>query len=276
MIISLAEADPATNALPYLSYSRVDLFTKCPESYRKQYVEGVRGAPTAPLATGSMTHAIIGAYYQSLISRPRMAKSEREQTSLDAAGDVMVGIIDEARARHQTLAFGKDPDELEEEAVELGKTYIKNRPKHIKPLAVEKKIEVDLGPDVPPLIGYVDLEAETSIVEVKTSKNSVPKPSGAWILQARIYQAAIPKPAEFHVLVKTATPKLLTSSALAVAYDPDATRAALGIARYTAKRIQHLLDTVGPDNPWPMSGVAHPWACSMCDARHDCLLGRAA
>lgn len=278
MAISLTTIEErVTNpVLEHMSYSRFATFTSCPESYRRKYVLGHRAAPSEPLATGSMTHAIIGAYYELLMKKPRMAKSEREQTSLDAAGDVLVGIVDDARRNDQPVAFTRDIEDVEEEAVRLGKTYIDNHPRHVKPLAVERKISVDLGNDLPPLIGYIDVEAETSLIEIKTSSRSVSQPSGAWIMQGLVYQSAIPKPVEYHVLVKTKEPKLLTSSALSLPYDADRVSLALDAIRSTARRILDLTSTIGPDAPWPMLGVQHPWACSMCDSRSSCPLGGAA
>lgn len=281
MVISLDEIERAARVIEtgpprHLSHSRVELFAKCPEAYRQRYLRGVRGLPSEPLATGTMTHAIIGAYYQSLMKKPRMSKAEREQTSLDAAGDIMVGLVDEARKAGHPLPFERDPDDVEEQAVELGRVYIKQRPQHVKPVAIERKIEVDLGDDLPPLVGYVDVEAEASLVEIKTTSRAVSKPIGSWILQGLIYQSAIPKPVEYHVLVKTKEPRLLVSSALALAYDRDQSRRALEVVRHVARSIIRLTETVGPDEAWPMLGVSHPWACSMCDARPACPMGSAA
>jgi hypothetical protein len=85
----------------------------------------------------------------------------------------------------------------------------------------------------------------------------------------------VPKPVEWHVLVKQKTPLLIASAALAVAYDPIVTAKAVGLASATLERIQKLYAERGPDEEWPLSGVLHPWACGMCDAKHDCIYGGA-
>lgn len=272
---AFAPSDDAARLPDHVSFSQLALMIRCPESYRQTRLLGMRGPASEALTLGSGVHAGIQAYYESFRTDARISKSEREQRATIAAADAVDDIVDRALNGGSGICFD-DPAAIEDQAAELVQAYIRDRPAHVKPVAVEKEIRVTLPDSDIPLIGRVDLEAETSLVEIKTSASRVNTPKTDWKVQAWIYQAAIPKPVEWHVLVKNKTPLLLSSAALAVPYDETVTRKALGLASATLERIRKLYDERGPYEEWPTDGMLHPWACSMCDARAACPMGSAA
>lgn len=217
------------------------------------------------LATGSTVHAGIAAMFDTLIEKPKAARATLLKAALGAA-------LPEVQERGAFLD-AETRDQVEMESVGLIETYLAQRPTHVKPIATEKKIEVALPDSDIPLIGYIDCEAEGQLVEIKTSGKKITVPTGAWKLQAWLYQAAVPKPMEWHVLVKQKTPLLIASAALATPYNQTVTLKAVGLASATLERIQTLYNERGPEEEWPLSGILHPWACGMCDARHDCIYG---
>ena len=217
------------------------------------------------LATGSTVHAGIAAMFDTLIEKPKAARATLLKAALGAA-------LPEVQERGAFLD-AETRDQVEMESVGLIETYLAQRPTHVKPIATEKKIEVALPDSDIPLIGYIDCEAEGQLVEIKTSGKKITVPTGAWKLQAWLYQAAVPKPMEWHVLVKQKTPLLIASAALSTPYNQTVTLKAVGLASATLERIQTLYNERGPEEEWPLSGILHPWACGMCDARHDCIYG---
>ena len=268
MAISPAIAFPDQHAgrLPeHISFSQLDLMLKCPEAWRHRYLVGTHGTGSTALATGSTVHAGIAAMYDTLINKPKAARGTLLGAAINAA-------TVEAEQRTQYLD-AETRDHVEFESVGLIETYISQRPTHVKPLATEKEIRVALPDSDIYLKGFIDCEAEGQLVEIKTSARKVTIPTGAWKVQAWLYQAAVPKPVEWHVLVKQKTPLLIASAALAVAYDPTVTAKAISLASSTLERIQQLYAERGPDEEWPLSGILHPWACGMCDAKHSCIYG---
>jgi hypothetical protein len=249
----------------HVSFSQLDLMIKCPEAWRQKYLVGTRGVGSLALATGSTVHAGIAAIFDTLIDKPKAARATLVENAMSAAM---------GESKERTIGFDVETRDLVEmESVGLIETYISQRPTHIKPLETEKKISVTLPDSDIPLIGYIDCEAEGQLVEIKTSARKITVPTGAWKLQAWLYQAAVPKPMEWHVLVKQKTPLLIASAALATQYDPIVTAKAIGLASATLERIQTLYAERGPEEEWPLSGILHPWACGMCDAKHDCIYG---
>lgn len=241
----------------HISASQIALFSRCAEAYRQERILGVSSEPVSALTVGSGVHKGIETYYRSF--GERITEGEREQRAVMAAGD----LVDDA-----------DPTAHEDadQAMRLVQTYIREAPK-IKPFRLEERVEVDLPGTTATLVGYIDCLAEDRIVDFKTSARSVSKPSGAWLLQARLYQAAHWLPAEWHVLVKTKEPKLLHGADLRIPYDAEQTKRALEFAAQTRKRIEHLYETLGPNQTWPTDGVLHPWACGKCPVRHTCPMG---
>lgn len=263
-LTSAFDQDASGGVLPsHVSFSQLDLMIRCPEAWRQRYLVGTRGPATTALAVGSGVHAGIAAMYDLLARHPKATRRVLQDAGTEAAIESLA-----------TIDMLDETDEADV-AARLIRTYAEERPTHIRPLETEKRIEVSLPDSDIPLIGYVDVEAEKQLVEIKTSSRKVTTPTGSWRVQAWLYQAAIPKPVEWHVLVKTKTPTLLTSAELAVPYDPAVTAKAIGLASATLERIQRLYTERGPDQEWPVDGVLHPWACSLCDARPSCPVGGA-
>ena len=253
-----------TPSLPdHVSFSQLDLMIKCPEAWRQRYLVGTRGSASTALAIGSGVHAGIAKLYDHLRANPKVSK----KTLVMAATEAAIGELDT-----RTVDEWNRP-EIETATEHLLEVYATERPTHVKPIATEQEIRVDLPDSDIPLKGFVDVVAETSLVEIKTSNRKITVPTGAWKVQAWLYQAAIPKPVEWHVLVKQKQPLLITSAALAVPYDAIVTQKALGLASATLERIQKLYEQRGPYEEWPTDGILHPWACSTCDARPTCSIG---
>lgn len=276
----LADPPPSAGALPpHISFSQIDAFNRCPRSYQAQRIHGVREPVQEALAVGSSVHHAIGAYFTSLMRQTRIAKSQREMEALQAGSDLLDDIVDKAiNEPDQQLGFERDINDVENEVEQLVLTYIKERPA-FKPSGVEEPIRLDLPDADIPLIGSIDAVGEDAagqpvILEIKTSKATVNKPKGSWRLQALIYQAARPGyRADFHVLVKNKTPKLVHGAALSQQYDANASREALNLANQTAHQIQTMFDKFGAEEPWPATGALHPFACGFCPIKTTCKLG---
>lgn len=264
-LTSAFDQDASGGSLPdHFSFSSLSLALTCMESWRQRYLVGTRGPATTALAVGSGVHAGIAELYDTLRDNPKAGRRTLLENAKQAAANTITQL---------DVAVAEQRDEAGVTTEHLLEVYATERPTHVKPLHTEKRIEVDLPDSDIPLIGFVDLEAEGQIIEVKTSGRKITVPTGAWKVQAWLYQAAIPKPVEWHVLVKQRQPLLITSAALAVPYDPIVTNKAIGLASATLERIHKLYEQRGPLEEWPTEGVLHPWACNMCDARHSCPVG---
>ena len=263
---SLFAGEQAGEMPDHFSFSSMSLAVTCPEAWRRRYLLRAPSFSSEALVTGTSVHAGIQRMYDTLRDKP-----DTSTRSLAASA------IETATTRLQETSLDEATKEsAEQTTIELLEVYAHQRPEHVKPIETEKRIEIRVADSDKPIIGYVDVEAETSIVEIKTSSKKVTLPSGAWRVQGMVYQSVIPKPVEWHVLVKQKTPLLIANEALVMAYDEHRVNRALGLVSATLERLQRLYDERGAFDEWPMDGVLHPWACGSCDARWECELGRSA
>ena len=176
--------------------------------------------------------------------------------------------------------WGDDkPGEMKDKGAALVGVYHQQVSPRIQPTAVETKFSVEL-PGVPvPVIGFMDLTTEPTVIERKTAGRAEKKPKPDWRLQGSLYQAVADLPVEWHVSVKTKTPAVYTpleAPDLALARNAAAVGATKALMRTVALGILAYWNTYGPDEPWP-GAVTHPWACDFCGFRpHLRLVGRRA
>ena len=106
----------------------------------------------------------------------------------------------------------------------------------VQPVAVEKRDE-RIVPGVPvPLLGFVDILTDSSIIDTKTSKQKKTSLKPDWRLQARIYQLFVPRHVQFHVITKAKEPTVWTpldSPQLAELWDTER-------AEHTKRHVRQL------------------------------------
>jgi hypothetical protein len=137
----------------------------------------------------------------------------------------------------------------------------------VQPIAVESRFSERL-PGVPvPIVGYIDVETQTTLVERKTTKTKLKVPKPNWLLQGRLYSMVYEKPVEWQLVTRQVTPQLVLPEdepglRLGDSH-PDAT---IRMVQQAAYMLEDFWFRYGPDNPWPLHGLAHPYQCSFCFA----------
>lgn len=185
---------------PYLSFSRVDRYVRCPESYRLYYIEGLRPlVPPATLTFGSIVHQSLAGLLkdgEDPVSTFTTRWAEVRDTKLDYG----------AKASWESLATtGQNLLELfvDEELPRIQNVE-----------AVEKPFRLEVTSLDLPLVGVVDLvatvDAKKSVVDFKTSASSYGDHEAQLSDQLSAYRLAEPAAAQgaLCVLVKTKTPKI--------------------------------------------------------------------
>ena len=236
----------------HLSASSINLFLRCPRQWQQRYVlKEEEETVGEALILGSATHLAL--------SRVLMGKDPG-----DYWGDVMA---EEAR----TIVF-KNEDAARGQAEAWVYHYYEQMGKHLNVTATEQEIEIAV-PGVPiPVVGYVDIETPERIIDVKTTGylNRNVKLNPEWKLQARIYQLAHPKPAEFHVLTRAKTdPLIVPGSKEDKLYIPvgEVSRTQK-IVQDTYDLIRYMWSTYG-ESEWP-GAPNHDWASKYCAVTNCC------
>ena len=249
----------------YLSYSAVRTFQGCPLKYRFRYVDGLtEDCVSSALVFGSAIHAAVEFFYS-------------QQLAGEAAPDLrtLLKIYEcswNERSREQ-IRFGSQetPESLNALAARMLHTFLKSelRIPEGRIIGVEEELRGQLSPDLPGVLGRIDLILETEdaviVQDFKTSRSlwaheHAYEQAEQLLLYASLARHLVPgKPLrlQFTVLTKTKTPQLQRVEAT---FDEQ-----------RLKRTTRVLQTV-----WQAIQAGHfypapsPIQCSGCGYRKQC------
>lgn len=259
----------------HLSASSLKTFSRCPEQWRRYYLKGERERPGAALVWGSADH-----YAHETNFRQKIVTRE----------DLPLGDVMDAFAQGVAESIDSYGGELEVEwgrvrladVKDTGSRLVAAYHMKVSPLVypvengVEERFEIQVDQVPVPVIGYVDVETDKTVLDAKTASARVEEPKPEWRLQALLYQAARLKPVEFHVKTKTKTPAVYTARdypGLRVPLNEAYVERQLDRVRYLVRRIAALFLEFGPDEPWPSTAPDVGWrdqVCNFCGYRPNC------
>ncbi|MBI3936384.1 MAG: PD-(D/E)XK nuclease family protein [Betaproteobacteria bacterium] len=283
--LSLDELLPAPGTLlphDHLSATSLGTFSRCPptaEQFRRRYMLGERQRPGGALIWGSADD-----YAHTLNFGQKIASGVDLPES-----DVTLAF---AEGFDQEVERGGGPDEidwgddkpglLKDRGARLAAVYHQQVSPSVQPVAVQEEFSYQVAGLPVPIIGRIDLETASALVEWKVTARVERQPKQHWRTQARLYQAAaaekpraLPaaKPLEWHVKARTKTPTVVTAATelgLLLMPSPAAVEATHERVRKLVTTLLHLIRTFGPDEPWPTHAPDYGWACNWCGYRPSC------
>lgn len=251
--------------LPLERLSATSLATaiQCPEQFRQKYIVRDRDSD---VMFGARFVGLVDHKVNEAIMRHLKTLLPEERT---CAPDNMIEKIykeqwDEAISRNGEPDWrGDDPLKMMESGIKMAKAY--HRQVYVKPVALEQRFEISV-PGVPvPISGYIDVIEENKIRERKTSAVKRTKPKPSWRFQGQIYQLAAGLPVQWDVITRQVTPQVFTAEAWPDLWlGPQDARTTQRMIYDTARRINDLYSSYGPDEYWPTTGVFGDWLCDYC------------
>jgi len=253
-----------------LSVSSLRLFWKCPERWRRRYLLREREPQSGPMLVGGAVGATVTAYYA--------ARLAGESLSADEAGDLLVAEFDERLAGPRTDLGDDEPQTLRDQAREALGAYLAEVAREVRPLAVERKIELRFESTDWTFVGYVDVEDERGrVIDIKVGAKHVGQaaadrdPQASGYLLARTLEGKPASRFEFHSIRRGAVRS--GGRCLVVPTERNRERLALFEARIaqTAREIARCEQT----GDWPLS-TPDGWWCApgQCQAWSSCPGGR--
>jgi hypothetical protein len=250
--------------LMVLSASSLRLYWKCPERWRRRYLEREREPQTGPMLVGSAVGAAATAHFAA-----RMAG---EPLSAGAVDDILVAEFDERAERPLTELGGEQPAALREQSREALRAYLAGIARTVRPISVERRIELRFEGAEWSFVGYVDVEDERGhVVDLKVGAKHVTQakadrdPQASGYLLARALEGAPAQRFEFHSIRRGAIRP--GGRCLMVPTERSAVRLALFEARVaqTARAIAGCVETgdwplASPDGWWCAAGQCSFWA----------------
>lgn len=254
--------------LPHLSATQLNMFIRCPESYRLRYVLGIKDPPNFNLVLGKGFH---------LTAEHNFGQKIESGVDLPVR-EVVEFFHDEAVAKAIEIQGAdiawedKKPDDVHVTGGKMVEAYQKGVSPRVKPVAVELEKRIDV-PGVPvPVLGYVDVVEENNAIDLKTSGKKLTKMKPSWRIQGRVYQLMTGKPIHWHVITKTKEPEALGPLEYEGLLQPLAsTEGTHSLISTIAWQINDLMTRFGPDDPWPVVGyLSDNNPCGWCGYRQRC------
>ena len=173
---------------------------------------------------------------------------------------------------------GNKPDDVRRDGERVTRAYHTVVSPKVQPLTVEQKFEYRLDGVPVPIIGYIDVEEESDIIDVKTGKQVQRKVDGHWATQGGIY-SMVQQQARALPQHQPRADTVDRDPAHRGRHDgrhPRADGAALKtVLRDFAAQIEWYYARHGPDEPWPTTGMLMDYrggrACNYCGYRKDCI-----
>lgn len=195
---------------PHLSVSQLGLLARCGEAYRFRYVEGIKSPPGVALVIGKGTHAAIES---DLTNKMTWGELLPDDSIADYAADA----ARKAWEDEEPVAQEGDPDKggAVDQAVSLAQLHHKQVAPAIEPIALERGFLLEMPGFGFDLKGYVDIEEEGRIRDVKTASKAPPSDAADVSDQLSAYHLeAATRGADpivqLDYLVKTKVPKVIT------------------------------------------------------------------
>lgn len=207
---------------PHISHSQLSMFWRCPEQYRRRYMEGERFPPGIAMMTGSAVHKGIETNFGRKIEThedlpaPEIIDSAVAAFQAATAGDYALTKEEINIGRDQVLATAID------QTATLAGLHAEEQAPEYQPTEVEHTTRIVFPTAPVDLLATTDLRDDRHrITDFKTAKQSKSADEVHRSVQLTIYAAAYwvdhglpPRAVQLDTLVKTKTPKrqLLTST----------------------------------------------------------------
>jgi len=261
--------------IDHLSATGLRLLRVCPEAYRQRYILGKKERPGEALTLGKAVHNAIGySHEKKIVSHEDLPVPEVIEYYHDVGWPKAL----EDDGGEEAVRWDAKPDDARRDGERVTRAYHTAVSPRVQPVAVERRIEYVVPGIAVPVIGYIDVEEESNLVDLKSGKQVTRKPDANWRVQGSVYSAFVGKPTHFHSVSRAKTPSIATPKE-----SPDMVVNVLEGQRFHvertlrdyAKQIEWYFATYGPEDPWPTNGVFMDYkggaACGFCGFRGDCV-----
>lgn len=175
---------------PHLSATQMELYSKCPEAYRRRYIEGEKIPPGVAMLKGTGLHRGAETNFRQKI------ESHRDLPTSDIV-DAAVAAFEGELAR----GFQLDKDEesigaenvigdAKDDVADMAEFHAKKQAPDYQPVRVEETVRIEL-PGPRDLLAVIDLgDDQGRVVDFKTAKKSKGQGDADDSVQLTVYAAA--------------------------------------------------------------------------------------
>ena len=249
----------------HLSATSLSVGITCPEQFRLRYIKKEPERLNIQKLVGSAFHGAVADNWRWKIETGDDLAEQAALLRLQGAWDATI-------EREGEPEWKEPPSQLFSTSELMLSSYLRDCAPAVTPLSTEARFEEQVREIPVPVVGIVDCETRSRILEPKTTPAKTTKPKPRWRLQARIYQLSLRKPVEHQIVTRQKEPKIYTASSepglLTPVADPDQT---VLILQRAVAVLNDYYARWGADEPWPPSGVFHDWLCRYCPYVPKCV-----
>ncbi len=199
---------------PHLSATQMEMFWRCPEQYRRRYVEGERIPPGVALILGKAFHAGAELNFRQKIESHEDLPVNQIVDAAAAAFDAEVSGGYSLSPEEAEVGGKKVLGEAKDKTVQLAEIHAEEQAPDYQPIAVEHSTRIVFPMATHDLLAITDLRDDLRrVVDFKTAARRMPADAADSSTQLTIYAAAhqidTGAPASevrLDVLTKTKTP----------------------------------------------------------------------
>lgn len=173
---------------PHLSPSQLEMFAKCPESWRRRYVEKDIIPPRLAMLKGSAVHA--GAEVNM--------RQKMDSHSDLPVGDIVMAAVEayESRVAADGYSLGENETKAEvgrykDVVAAMAEVHAREQAPDYQPVAVESKFRIELPAISHDLVGVIDLvDKSGAVVDFKTAGKAMTPADVETSTQLSVYAAS--------------------------------------------------------------------------------------
>lgn len=258
--------------IDHLSASSITQLLRCPEQFRQYRFLGKKQRPGGVQLAGRADSEALALHFGKQVEDGIGLTVEDVQDAYATAFNREVNEVGVSEIDWRGDPF-KTRGKLLDNGAYLTGLYRKQVAPEVVPIASELKFQVHQPNWIVPIVGYLDVETETRIIERKSMGRTESKPKGDWIAQGHIYQLTMQKDLAWHLSVRNEN-KLKQAvygeqAAFTLERNVQRDRMTDLMVTQAMETIKHLYTVYGPDNVWP-GALTHPWACQYCGYSNNC------
>jgi len=178
---------------PYRSASQIDLCLKCPEAYRRRYLEGEKRPPGIALIKGlACHHGAAENFKQKIESHADLKPAEVAEIAVSQfERELKAGFKLDPEDGNAAVAIGTAKDSV----VEMAEAHIEMQAPDYQPVFVEQAVRIELPESTHDLLGVLDLaDDQGRVIDFKTAGKSKSQNDADTNTGLTVYAAA------YHVL----------------------------------------------------------------------------
>jgi hypothetical protein len=256
--------------LTQLSASSLQLAWRCPQKWMRRYIEGETEPKGSALVCGSVVGQSLAAYFKGQLGGVPISAADADDLLVIAFGEQTLDPL---------VDFGADdPPALRDQCRAALRAYLDGDEAiapHVRPLAVERKVELRFPGAEWSVVGYLDLECEVAgVIDYKVSEKHMAQAKADRDPQATLYLLARalegrPAPFQFHSGRRGKNPAWQRVETARTAGQLAAFQARIA---QTARMLAHCAET----GDWPYAAHDH-WICApkFCGFYRGCPAGGA-